>query len=51
MGLAKLVLVVDDNTDAADMTAEFLRMHGMIVSVAYGGPDGLAQARALLPSV
>ena len=51
MELTRLVLVVDDNVDAADMTAEVLRMHGMTVFVAYGGIDGLAQARTLMPSV
>lgn len=51
MNIAKTVLVVDDNVDAADMTAEVLRMHGMTVAVAYGGPEGLEKARTLLPSV
>jgi CheY-like chemotaxis protein len=46
-----LVLVVDDNTDAADMTAEVLRMHGFDVVVAYGGIEGLEMARKLMPSV
>jgi CheY-like chemotaxis protein len=51
MGLARLVLVVDDNIDAADMTAEVLRMHGITVAVAYSGPEGLAKALTLMPSV
>jgi CheY-like chemotaxis protein len=51
MDRAKLALVVDDNIDAADMTAEVLRMHGISAVVAYGGIEGLATARALLPSV
>lgn len=51
MDRAKLVLVVDDNVDAADMTAEVLRMHGISAVVAYGGPEGLEMAQALMPSV
>jgi CheY-like chemotaxis protein len=51
MNRAKLALVVDDNIDAADMTAEVLRMHGISAVVAYGGVEGLATARALMPSV
>ena len=51
MNRAKLALVVDDNIDAADMTAEVLRMHGISAVVAYGGVEGLAMARALMPSV
>lgn len=39
MNRAKLALVVDDNIDAADMTAEVLRMHGISAVVAYGGVE------------
>lgn len=51
MDRARLILVVDDNVDAADMTAEVLRIHGFSVAVAYGGLEGLALAQALTPSV
>jgi CheY-like chemotaxis protein len=45
----KTVLIVDDNADAADMTAQMLQMYGVDVHVAYGGPEGLASARAFHP--
>ena len=45
------ILIVDDNADAADLTADVLRMHGLEVSVAYGGVAGLAAARACLPGL
>lgn len=51
MGSANRILVVDDNVDAADMTAAMLRFHGLDVDVAYGGLEGLAAARAIAPSV
>lgn len=45
----RTVLIVDDNADAADMTAQMLQMYGLNVQVAYGGPEGLASARAFRP--
>lgn len=45
----KTILIVDDNADAADMTAQMLQMYGLNVHVAYGGPEGLASARAFQP--
>ncbi|QCP14403.1 response regulator [Pseudoduganella umbonata] len=48
---ANKILIVDDNADAADMTAEALRLFGLNVEVAYGGPEGLATAKAIAPSV
>ncbi|HEX8604818.1 MAG TPA: response regulator [Pseudoduganella sp.] len=45
------ILIVDDNIDAADLTADVLRMYGLDVSVAYGGVDGLAAARASAPGL
>lgn len=50
MDRAKLVLVVDDNIDAADMTAEVLKMHDIYAVAAYGGVEGLAMAHELMPS-
>jgi len=47
----KRVLVVDDNIDAADLTAAVLGMYGADVAVAYGGSDGLAVARASRPDL
>lgn len=49
--LQKRILVVDDNTIAADITAELLEMHGYRVSVAYGGYEALAKAVELIPNV
>ena len=51
MNATARVLVVDDNIDAADMTAEVLRMHGISVVVAYGGLEALETARLVIPSV
>jgi CheY-like chemotaxis protein/two-component sensor histidine kinase len=45
------VLVVDDNTDAADMVAEWLRRHGDDARVAYDGLSALAVAREFHPEV
>jgi CheY-like chemotaxis protein len=43
------VLVVDDNTDAADSLCTLLRLWGYDAHVAYDGPTGLEAASALLP--
>lgn len=51
MGSARKILIVDDNADAADLTAEILRFYGLSVEVAYGGPEGLASAMTLIPDV
>lgn len=45
------ILVVDDNVDAANLLAEYLRAYGVNVFVAYGGVEALALARALLPTI
>ncbi|WP_229487776.1 response regulator [Pseudoduganella lutea] len=45
MASSKKILIVDDNVDAADLTADVLRMHGLDVTVAYGGLEGLAAAK------
>lgn len=45
------ILVVDDNVDAADLTAELLRHFGLRVDVAYGGHEGFAAAKAIAPDV
>lgn len=51
MGIAKKILIVDDNVDAADMTAYLLQAYGLEVLVAYGGLEGLAVARAEHPTL
>jgi len=47
--LAARLLLVDDNRDAADTTAELLRLMGAEVEVAYDGPTALDSVRALRP--
>ncbi|MFC5549223.1 response regulator [Massilia aerilata] len=39
------IMVVDDNTDAADMLAAILRLHGHLVSVEYSSTAALRTAR------
>jgi PAS domain S-box-containing protein len=46
---AALVLVVDDNRDAANSLAEILRLMACEVKVAYDGPTALDLARERLP--
>jgi CheY-like chemotaxis protein len=46
---SKRVLVVDDNQEAADLTAELLRLHGYDAAVAYAGLPGLDKARTFEP--
>jgi CheY-like chemotaxis protein len=45
------VLVVDDNTDAADSLAELLRHSGHQVEIAYTGMSALAHVRARCPDI
>jgi PAS domain S-box-containing protein len=45
------VLVVDDNTDAAELVAMFLGLLGYEVSVEFGALAGLERARRLMPHV
>jgi CheY-like chemotaxis protein len=45
------VLIVDDNTDAADTLAVLLRIMGHDVRTAYDGPTALDSARAQPPDV
>jgi PAS domain S-box-containing protein len=49
--VARRVLVVDDNRDAAELLAEGLRLHGHDVRVAFDGPGALEIARELDPEV
>jgi PAS domain S-box-containing protein len=48
---SKRVLVVDDNTDAAESLAEVLRLHGHEVQTAGGGAEAVAIAARELPDV
>ena len=45
----KRILVVDDNTEAADISAELLELHGYQTAVAYDGRSGLEAARTFQP--
>jgi two-component system CheB/CheR fusion protein len=45
------ILVVDDNTDAADSVALMLQLYGAEVEVAYDGPTAVASARSFKPGV
>lgn len=46
-----MVLVVDDNQDAADSLAEALRLQGHEVQIAYNGMCALARVRHSCPKV
>ena len=48
---SRLVLVVDDNVDAADSLADLVQMLGHRTEVAYDGPSALEKARATRPDV
>lgn len=48
-GARRRVLLIEDNTDAAESLREVLELEDHDVAVAYSGPDGLAKARAFRP--
>ena len=50
-GSARKVLVVDDNTDSADMLAMMLTLAGHDMSVSYSASDALARVDGLRPDV
>jgi len=50
-GARRRVLLVDDNVDAATVTAALLTQAGHAVEVAHGGQAALASARRTLPEV
>lgn len=50
-GACRRVLVVDDNTDAADLLARALRMMGHETDTAHDGPTAIARADAFEPDV
>lgn len=43
------ILVVDDNSEAADISAELLELHGYRTAVAYSGMTGLEAVRTFQP--
>lgn len=45
------VLVVDDNADAADTLAEYLKLRGHQVEVVYAAPESLTRASEFAPSI
>ena len=45
------VLLVEDNQDLADGIAELLRMHGVVVRVAYDGPSAIKSALDAAPDI
>jgi signal transduction histidine kinase/CheY-like chemotaxis protein len=49
--IARRILVVDDNRDAADTLAHQLRQSGALVQVAYNGPDSLDALEEFAPEV
>jgi CheY-like chemotaxis protein len=50
-GSGRLILVVDDNRDGADLFSMVLRLHGYRVTTAYDGPGALEAAGESPPSV
>lgn len=51
MASTRKILVVDDNVDAANLTADILRVFGLNVAVAYGGAEALAAVENEIPDV
>lgn len=49
--LPQRVLVIDDNTDLADMFAMLLEASGYVTRTAYSGHEGLEAVRAFMPDV
>lgn len=45
------VLLVEDNKDLADGVAELLRLHGVVVRVAYDGPTAIKSALDAVPDI
>jgi signal transduction histidine kinase len=47
----KSILLVEDNKDLADGVAELLRLHGVVVRVAYDGPSAIKSALEAVPDI
>ena len=45
----KRILIVDDNSQAADVASELLSLYGYETAVAYNGVDGLQKAKEFHP--
>lgn len=45
------ILVIDDNHDAADLTAQVLELHGHVTMASYGGEHGVRTAIDFAPDV
>lgn len=48
---SRRILVVDDNTDAADLVAEFMAYMGYDVVVAHGGQEAMSAAKSFVPNL
>ncbi len=51
MGARWKILLADDNVDAADTTADLLRLDGLEVRVAYDGLQAVEAARSFRPDL
>jgi PAS domain S-box-containing protein len=51
LGAALRVLIIDDNSDAADSMAMLLQIEGHVVATAYTPEDGMAKAATFDPNV
>ena len=49
--VSRRILVIEDNTDSAEMLQTFLEIHGHQITVKNNGADGLEAARDLTPEV
>lgn len=47
----KRILIIDDNQDAAELTAQLLELHGYRTAVAFGGREGVKTALEFIPDV
>lgn len=45
----KRILIIDDNSQAADVAAELLSLYGYQTAVAYSGAEGLQTAKEFFP--
>ena len=50
-GACRRILIVDDNSDAAELLAELVRLFGYDVTVVFSGLDALQSVAALPPDV
>ena len=50
-GASRRILVIEDNTDSAEVLQTFLEIHGHRITVKNSGADGLEAARNLKPEI